>query len=56
VLAYQRRAGDDLRQVWANFGGEPVRCPSGWAVDVATARHQDGVLAGGEAVVLRPPG
>jgi alpha-glucosidase len=56
VLAYERRAGDDCRQVWANFGDEPVGCPTGWAVDVSTTRHQDGILAGGEAVVLRPPG
>lgn len=65
VLAYERRAavssgageaGGDLRQVWANFGVDPVGCPTGWSVDVATARHSDGILAGGEAVVLRPPG
>jgi alpha-glucosidase len=57
VLAYERRAGDEVRQVWANFGAEPVECPAGWAADVASARRPwDGVLAGDEAVVLRPRG
>ena len=65
VLAYERRAavlsdageaGGDVRQVWANFGAEPVELPSHWAVEVATSPHRDGILAGGEAVVLRPPG
>jgi alpha-glucosidase len=56
VLAYERRAGDDVRQVWANFGAEPVECPANWTTDVATGPHRDGILAGGAAVVLRPPG
>ena len=59
VLAYERQAGEDVRQVWANFGAHPVACAAaGWQVDVATTRRPawDGVLAGGQAVVLRPPG
>jgi alpha-glucosidase len=59
VLAYERRAGEDLRRVWANFGPEPVPwAPGDWQVEVATTRRPawDGTLAGGEAVVLRPAG
>ena len=63
VLAYERRAGPDRRQVWANFGdGDVVCAPTGdWVVDVGTLRHRegdtwDGRLAGAEAMVLRPVG
>ncbi|MGI8984799.1 MAG: alpha-amylase family glycosyl hydrolase [Acidimicrobiales bacterium] len=60
VLAYERRAGDDVRQVWANFGDEPVNCPiaGGWSVDVATGdrRAWSGRLGGAEAIILRPAG
>jgi len=57
VLAYERRQGDDVRRVWANFGEAPVECPETWAVDVATTmRPWAGVLHADEAVVLRPPG
>jgi alpha-glucosidase len=63
VLAYERRAQEDRRQVWANFGGEPVSCPvaGGWAVEVsstgrAEGRAWDGGLAAAEAVVVRPAG
>jgi alpha-glucosidase len=63
VLAYERRAEEDRRQVWANFGGQPVSCPvaGGWAVEVsstgrAEGRAWDGALGGAEAVVVRPAG
>ncbi|MDQ4090566.1 MAG: alpha-glucosidase C-terminal domain-containing protein, partial [Actinomycetota bacterium] len=61
VLAYERRAGDDRRRVWANFGDEPATCAGGWTVEVATQRSGeggpwDGHLGGGEAVVVRPQG
>ena len=63
VLAYERRAGDDRRRVWANFVGGPaeVDIDGEWTVEVATDRRRegaswDGRLAGGEAVVLRPSG
>jgi alpha-glucosidase len=60
VLAYERRAGDDVRQVWANFGEGPVACPAGrgWGVEVASTgrRRWDGRLGATEAVVLRPGG
>ena len=64
VLAYERRDGDDIRQIWANFGSAPTACVpdrSDWLVEVATTRRRerrrwDGTLAGAEAVVLRPAG
>ena len=61
VVAYERRAGDDRRRVWANFGDEPATCAGGWTVEVATRRGGeggpwDGHLGGGEAVVVRPQG
>ena len=65
VLAYERRAavssgageaGSDERQVWANFGAEPVELPNDWTVEVATSPHRDRTLGGEQAVILRPPG
>jgi len=57
VLAYEREAGSDKRQVWANFGEEPVLCRADgqWVVDVGS-REWDGRLGGTDAVVLRPAG
>jgi len=62
VLAYERRAGADVRRTWANFGEEEVGCDGdGWVVEVASSGRGegelwDGRLAGAEAVVLRPAG
>ena len=58
VLAFERRAGDDRRQVWANFTDVPVDCSADGALDVATTGRTewDGRLAPTEAVVLRPGG
>jgi len=63
VLAYERVAEADRRQVWANFGAEEAVCAASeaWVVDVATrvsseGRRWDGRLAGTEAVVLRRDG
>jgi alpha-glucosidase len=63
VLAYERRAGDDRRQVWANFGDEPVSCPleGRWLMDAGSlgpgsGHRWDGRLAATEAVVVRPLG
>ena len=61
VLAFERRAGDDVRLVVANFGrAEATPAVTGeWEVDVATRQRReggrwDGRVAGTEAVVLRP--
>ena len=63
VLAYAREAGEDRRQVWANFGDEPVVCPTdgGWLVEVGSLDGErglawDGRLRGTGAVVLAPAG
>ncbi|HET7489782.1 MAG TPA: alpha-amylase family glycosyl hydrolase [Acidimicrobiales bacterium] len=59
VLAYERRAGDDRRRVWANFGAEAVGCEGGWVVEVSTTGEGEGAAWDGrlgpvEAVVVRP--
>ncbi|HEX2048335.1 MAG TPA: alpha-amylase family glycosyl hydrolase [Acidimicrobiales bacterium] len=59
VLAFERRAGDDVRQVWANFGDGEIVVDGGGTVEVGTRPRRDtwdGRLAGGEAVVVRPQG
>ncbi|HEX2119327.1 MAG TPA: alpha-amylase family glycosyl hydrolase [Acidimicrobiales bacterium] len=64
VLAYERRAASDVRQVWANFTGVEVEgrsSPRDWVVEVSSTgrgegRAWSGGLAGEEAVVLRPAG
>ena len=59
VLAYERRAEDDVRQVWANFGEAEVVVDAGGTVETSTRPRKetwDGRLAGLEAVVLRPSG
>jgi alpha-glucosidase len=63
VLAYERGAGDDRRQVWANFGDDEVDCAGagGWVVEVSTTGRGEGLpwdggLAAMDAVVVRPAG
>ena len=62
VMAYERRAGDDVRLVAANFSDEPAEIVAPgrrWAVEVATSAAREGAAWDGwvgpsEAVVLRP--
>jgi alpha-glucosidase len=55
VLAYERRAGDDVRRVVANFGPDPVPLDlAGWCVELTTAHQEAGALAGESAVLLAP--
>ena len=61
VLAFERRAGDDVRLVVANFGTREaaVAVAGTWVIEVATRRRREGGrwddrAAGGDAVVLRP--
>jgi alpha-glucosidase len=58
VLAYERRAGADVRRIWANFGDEDVALDRrGWAVEVSSRGDVGGeTLRATEAVVLRPAG
>jgi len=63
VLAYERRAGADIRRIWANFGDEAVAgdADGDWVVEVAgSGRGEgdpwDGRLSATEALVLRPVG
>ena len=51
MLDYERRAGDDVRRVVANFGAEAVDVDlTGWDVQLATGE----VLGPESAVLLRP--
>ena len=58
ILAYERRAGDDLRQVLVSFADRELDVPlgEGWTACVrsAGAAPWDGRLQPYEAVVLRP--
>jgi len=58
VLAYERRAGDDLRRVLVSFADRELDVPleQGWTASVrsAGAAPWDGRLQPNEAVVLRP--
>jgi alpha-glucosidase len=58
VLAYERRAGADVRRVLVNQGGGPVEdaVPPGWRVQVASDRGPaaDGALGRDAALLLRP--
>ena len=64
VLAYERLGDDgDRRQVWANFGDDPVSCKvtDAWVVEVSTTGRGeglawDGTLGTTDAVVVRPGG
>jgi alpha-glucosidase len=55
VLAYERAAGEERRQVWVNFGPGAVELPRGWEAELRT----DGATGGGEldadaAAIPRP--
>jgi hypothetical protein len=58
ILAYERRAGDDLRQVLVSFADRELDVPleHGWTASVRSAGEApwDGRLQPYEAVVLRP--
>ena len=58
ILAYERRAGDDLRQVLVSFADRELDVPleHGWTASVRSAGEApwDGRLQPNEAVVLRP--
>jgi alpha-glucosidase len=64
VLAYERRTGSDVRQVWANFAPVEVDCANAgtdWVVEISSSGREegqawDGRLASEEAVVLRARG
>lgn len=55
VLAWERRAGDDVRRVVVSFVGHEVAFPcEGWVPEVGTHDGFAGVLRADEALVLRP--
>ena len=58
VLEYERRHGDDVRRVLANFGAAAVQLPrAGWELELGARRGPgawDGRLDGEDAVILRP--
>jgi len=58
ILAYERRAGDDVRQVLVSFADRELDVPleHGWTASVRSAGEApwDGRLQPNEAVVLRP--
>ena len=58
VLAYERRAGADVRRILANFGDEDVELDQpGWTVEMSSrAEVRGGTVRATEAVVLRPAG
>jgi alpha-glucosidase len=59
VLGYERRAGDDVRRVWANFGDNDIVVDGAGTVELSTRpgpESWDGRVAGLEAVVVRSAG
>ncbi len=58
VLSFRRRRGDDERVVHVNFGDDAVHVAAGGhrvvTTEGAASGAFDGVLAAGEAVVIRP--
>ena len=55
VLAYERRAGEERRRVWVNFGRGAVPLPGGWESELRTHAAAPGEpLAADAAAILRP--
>lgn len=55
VVAWERRAGDDVRRIAVNFTAAHVPFPGDWTAEVGTHPGFAGVLRPDEAVVLRIP-
>ena len=53
VLAYERAAGEERRQVWVNFGPRTVELPGGWDAELRTDGATGGApLAADAAAIL----
>jgi alpha-glucosidase len=54
VLAYERAAGEERRQVWVNFGPRAVELPGGWEAELRTdGGAGEAELAPDAAAILR---